>query len=57
LTLGLIYFFIGLFAANCIVNMITGRGRNIDFTKKDQVPERMQGANFRRPEKPGVIEY
>ena len=57
MTIGFIYFFIGLFAANCLVSMLTGRGHNIDFTKKEQVPPRMQGANFRpaRTEQPLVI--
>jgi hypothetical protein len=31
-----VYFFIGLFAANVVVSMILGRGKDIDFTKKDQ---------------------
>jgi hypothetical protein len=30
----MIYCFIGLFAANSIISLLTGRGKNLDFTKK-----------------------
>ena len=29
------YFFAGLFAANIVVDMITGNSKNIDFTTKE----------------------
>lgn len=63
-TITFIYFFIGLFAANIIVGLATGRGSKIDFMKKEQdgsgvkktwhEQDRYAGVNKQKPQYQGA---